>query len=1368
MQQPYRYWSGGFLSFLIAWPYLASFLLAIAVSTSANAVTVQQTGTANVCTLTSNNITYTGTWTDQGTCQPVDGQSCFVTNADYSTSSGTIYFSQMGADPVSYPNCRVTQASSTPSNAAGPVVVTSLTIGQSAIVSNTSIFGGTCTSTTGNTTSSGLIDANGNCDQPWFATSGSLTDYPQVNVCSAEEGFVISPTLCPDNPLANPVSDPQHIFQNSSESTTIVNDLTFYSKFTGMPPNILKIAQSYEQAAIDHVRELHNYSVADDNIILDAERNTIRAILLANFVSIAQKANKSSDEQALMDYFAQQISQYRQAVDEYAIAQYKLWNANICNIGPGQTAQGTGWAPPAGFSYDWSTQSIPNCYKNAFSVFNLGPTPPSPADFQAYGVQAVYTPLVSDPNTRIVSAALHDGLVFANSTESLSTTLELTQGLALDVDTTIIMEGTFVTYSNLAWLGPLATGPQIAAAGGSTVFGELISSVDAAVDAAFNLGTSISNLGIAGIAGYAGGPLSIVIGFLLIGVMASLNFFNSQHVLPNLQTKLSNDISSPPDIQSLVSTPSGLAEFNLVFIQSTLPEAGYNLKPPAPTSRDQFLVLDEQGITPVLTPTLNLKTVAGATVGYQAGLSGDWLTSTLTLNGTTTTSYTSSLNYIDWNGNSMTAWRYVDQSANAYLGIGYSFILTQAGQTDPSGGQPAYSINYTDVNGAHKTAYLASSNPDPLSNITSSVLGTLGINNWYTTPATINWALQPAAVDHILASTGCNNLTTTKEGTQSFSCSMQTETGLTERTLTVKVDTVPPTITQITPFQENKYQVNLPLQGGTIGGSQLTIPMPITNTWQRQLALSFTCTDSTSGVANCPGTTAYLPDGINQSYGPFAATDYAGNVTEYYTPPLNVDSTPPNPNLSVTPAPNANNWNNTPVTVNFNWADATSGFLFTMGPTPIVLSTEGAGQSVTQSATDAAGNAATATAGNINIDMTPPSVKWYVFGSSNSYGWYNQPVQINVQASDTLSGVFPASDAYQLFNFSNDASSAYVPVQAADQAGNVTKIYGNINLDLTPPTISGTVVKATDSPPFFHLYHAPNANGWYNTDVGVQFTCSDARSGVRYCDYGVSGTGYVLEENPLTGYFYYPPRVISGSPSTLQYGPKIVSTEGFNQAVSGLATDFADNNGTTTVTGINIDKTPPKCAVGFTPAGINSSGGMANVNVTVSMADSLSGAAGFKLLSITGGDSAADVVGFSNGISGQLAATLHTDGSPRVYTFNYQVTDKADNTNTCSGSVTVAPDADSDGVLDSQDNCKLVANPDQRDTDNDKFGNACDADFNENMLVDASDLTLMKLKLSGAYSANQDLNGDSVVNAADMSILQSYFGKAPGPSGLVH
>ena len=96
----------------------------------------------------------------------------------------------------------------------------------------------------------------------------------------------------------------------------------------------------------------------------------------------------------------------------------------------------------------------------------------------------------------------------------------------------------------------------------------------------------------------------------------------------------------------------------------------------------------------------------------------------------------------------------------------------------------------------------------------------------------------------------------------------------------------------------------------------------------------------------------------------------------------------------------------------------------------------------------------------------------------------------------------------------------------------------------------------------------------------------------------------------------------------------------------------------------------------------------------------------------------------------------------------------------------LASDIDGDGIVDTQDNCTLVANPNQRDTDSDGYGNICDPDFDSNLVVNASDLAFFKTKFFSS-DPDADLNGDSVVNAADLAILKTMFFKPPGPSGLV-
>jgi hypothetical protein len=94
-----------------------------------------------------------------------------------------------------------------------------------------------------------------------------------------------------------------------------------------------------------------------------------------------------------------------------------------------------------------------------------------------------------------------------------------------------------------------------------------------------------------------------------------------------------------------------------------------------------------------------------------------------------------------------------------------------------------------------------------------------------------------------------------------------------------------------------------------------------------------------------------------------------------------------------------------------------------------------------------------------------------------------------------------------------------------------------------------------------------------------------------------------------------------------------------------------------------------------------------------------------------------------------------------------------------------AADADTDGIQDPQDNCKLVANPDQFDADNDRYGNICDADLNNSGLVTSADYQSLRSALN-TTNANADLNHSGRVTSADYLILRNRLNTAPGPSGL--
>ena len=92
-------------------------------------------------------------------------------------------------------------------------------------------------------------------------------------------------------------------------------------------------------------------------------------------------------------------------------------------------------------------------------------------------------------------------------------------------------------------------------------------------------------------------------------------------------------------------------------------------------------------------------------------------------------------------------------------------------------------------------------------------------------------------------------------------------------------------------------------------------------------------------------------------------------------------------------------------------------------------------------------------------------------------------------------------------------------------------------------------------------------------------------------------------------------------------------------------------------------------------------------------------------------------------------------------------------------------DLDEDEILNVLDNCILHANSDQLDADGDGFGNACDADFNDDCIVNSLDTALLSLQVFGS-DPEFDLNGDGAVNFLDVGLFTGLFMSPPGPSAF--
>ncbi len=178
--------------------------------------------------------------------------------------------------------------------------------------------------------------------------------------------------------------------------------------------------------------------------------------------------------------------------------------------------------------------------------------------------------------------------------------------------------------------------------------------------------------------------------------------------------------------------------------------------------------------------------------------------------------------------------------------------------------------------------------------------------------------------------------------------------------------------------------------------------------WNRQpVTVSFTCTDALSGVDSCTPATVRSSEGAAQSVTGTAA-DRAGNTASVSVSDINIDLTAPTIQASRTPAPNAAGWNTAAVTVSFTCTDALSGVDSCTPAT--VRSSEGAAQSVTGTATDRAGNTASVSVDDINIDSTAPQVSITGVADAQLFTLGTPLPEIACETTDALSGVASSAE----------------------------------------------------------------------------------------------------------------------------------------------------------------------------------------------------------------------------------------------------------------------------------------------------------------------------------------------------------------------
>jgi pimeloyl-ACP methyl ester carboxylesterase len=267
------------------------------------------------------------------------------------------------------------------------------------------------------------------------------------------------------------------------------------------------------------------------------------------------------------------------------------------------------------------------------------------------------------------------------------------------------------------------------------------------------------------------------------------------------------------------------------------------------------------------------------------------------------------------------------------------------------------------------------------------------------------------------------------------------------------------------------------------------------------------------------------------------------------------DVTPPSSSATLDIEANQHGWNNTDVIVTiaaldeqggsgikeitFSYSGAESGNGVVEGDSlQIMLSDEGE-TVIEYYATDNAGNQEETNTLTVRIDKTPPLITAVVEPEPNANGWNNTDVTVTFVATDGLSGIDTVTDPITV---TDEGADQEVVGEAIDLAGNSSTVGVILNIDKTPPVISGL-------PENCSLW-APN----HKLVEVATIVASDALSGLD--ELAVDATSSEPASGP--GYGNAEPDVVI-TDGVVQLRAERYSHEGRQYLLNTVATDLAGN-----------------------------------------------------------------------------------------------------------------------------------------------------------------------------------------------------------------
>jgi len=282
---------------------------------------------------------------------------------------------------------------------------------------------------------------------------------------------------------------------------------------------------------------------------------------------------------------------------------------------------------------------------------------------------------------------------------------------------------------------------------------------------------------------------------------------------------------------------------------------------------------------------------------------------------------------------------------------------------------------------------------------------------------------------------------------------------------------------------------------GTTGNNGWYIS-PVTVDW--------TWTDQHSGInwADCPTSRSVPVDGryTVQTWCFDNVGNYAASGQD-----INVDQTAPAASPTFSGQLGMNDagftgWFVSPVTVKWNWSDATSGIDPASCPATTFVDTDG-DQSVSATCTDMAGNSATRTV-SLKVDLNTPAANPAYSGTQGNNGWYTSPASVQWNWSDAGSGIDTARCDLQVGPLGD--GSHPVSGQCRDIAGNLGATTATLNVDQTAPVAAPTLSGPTGK------------NGWFTGQVTATWNWSDLTSGIDAANCPTTSSTSTDGSSPIT------------------------------------------------------------------------------------------------------------------------------------------------------------------------------------------------------------------------------------------------------------